>query len=319
DLGSWKLSEVIAQYSRRTPVDGNLNVWPSVVHHRRPSKAIVTKGRFFGNSEFLTLYSRKAGLGYIGTNKEGRTRRKAQSQRLTKPDLYCHFISGGIISPDQIAMIEVGPNGYNQDLINKIHFNDNATLVCDDANKSSGQDEGESLEADALVELERLIKQEEPKFQSMVEDLKVINRGGKEEEKEIWVGKQMPSDLKQKLVELLKEYADVFAWSYRDMLGLDNNIVEHKLPLHPNVVPVRQQLRRMKPKVILKIKEEVEKQWNAEILAVAEYPQWVANIVSVPKKDGKIRMCVDYRDLNRASSKDNFLLPHIDMLVDNTA
>ncbi|RDX62237.1 hypothetical protein CR513_59451, partial [Mucuna pruriens] len=49
--------ESALQYSRRTPVDGNLNVWPSTVHHRRPSKAIITEGRFFGNPEFLTLYS----------------------------------------------------------------------------------------------------------------------------------------------------------------------------------------------------------------------------------------------------------------------
>uniref|UniRef100_A0A2N9H9A6 Uncharacterized protein n=1 Tax=Fagus sylvatica TaxID=28930 RepID=A0A2N9H9A6_FAGSY len=49
------------------------------------------------------------------------------------------------------------------------------------------------------------------------------------------------------------------------------------------------------------------------------YSDWVANIVPVPKKDGKVRMCVDYRDLNRASPKDNFPLPHIDTLVDNTA
>ena len=37
------------------------------------------------------------------------------------------------------------------------------------------------------------------------------------------------------------------------------------------------------------------------------------------KKDDKVQMCVDYRDLNRASLKDNFPLPHIDTLVDNTA
>ena len=42
-------------------------------------------------------------------------------------------------------------------------------------------------------------------------------------------------------------------------------------------------------------------------------------MVLVPKKDGKVRMCVDYRDLNRASPKDDFPLPHIDVLVDNTA
>ncbi|RDY12558.1 hypothetical protein CR513_02626, partial [Mucuna pruriens] len=102
------------------------------------------------------------------------------------------------------------------------------------------------------------------------------------------------------------------------MSGLNREIVEHKLPLLSNATPVRQQLRRMKPDVALKIKEEVEKQWNAGFLAVANYPQWVANIVPVPKKDGKVRMCVDYRDLNRASPKDNFPLPHIDVLVDNT-
>ena len=68
-----------------------------------------------------------------------------------------------------------------------------------------------------------------------------------------------------------------------------------------------------------KIKEEVKKQLDAGFLEVSKYPQWVANIVPVPKKDGKVRMCVDYRDLNRASPKDNFPLPHIDTLVDNTA
>ena len=71
--------------------------------------------------------------------------------------------------------------------------------------------------------------------------------------------------------------------------------------------------------MLLKIKEEVKKQSDAGFLDVSKYPQWVANIVPIPKKDGKVRMCVDYRDLNRASPKDNFPLPHIDTLVDNTA
>jgi len=63
----------------------------------------------------------------------------------------------------------------------------------------------------------------------------------------------------------------------------------------------------------------VKKKFDTSFLAVARYPEWVANIVPVLKKDGKVRMCVEYQDLNRAGPKDNFPLPHIDVLVDNTA
>ena len=51
---------------------------------------------------------------------------------------------------------------------------------------------------------------------------------------------------------------------------------------------------------------------------MVEYPESLANVVLIPKKDGKVRVCVDYRDLNKASPKDDFPLPHIDMLVDST-
>ena len=61
------------------------------------------------------------------------------------------------------------------------------------------------------------------------------------------------------------------------------------------------------------------KQFQAGFLAVSTYPEWLANIVPVPKKDGKVRMCIDFRNLNKASPKDDFPLPHIDILVDNTA
>ena len=74
----------------------------------------------------------------------------------------------------------------------------------------------------------------------------------------------------------------------------------------------------MKPDWILKIREEVEKQYNAGFLRVVNYPEWLVNVVLVPKKDGKVRMCVYFQDLNNASPKDDFPLPHIDVLVDNT-
>ena len=65
--------------------------------------------------------------------------------------------------------------------------------------------------------------------------------------------------------------------------------------------------------------KEYQKQLSVGFLSVVEYPKWLANVVPVPKKDSKVRVCVDFRDLNKASPKDDFPLPQIDMLVDNTA
>ena len=47
--------------------------------------------------------------------------------------------------------------------------------------------------------------------------------------------------------------------------------------------------------------------------------QWLENIVPVSKKDRKVRMCVNFRDLNKACPKDDFPLPHIDMIVNSKA
>ena len=63
----------------------------------------------------------------------------------------------------------------------------------------------------------------------------------------------------------------------------------------------------------------MEKQYNAGFLRVVNYPKWLANVVLIPKKDGKIRMCVDFKYLNKAGPKDDFPLPHIDVLVNNIA
>ena len=100
--------------------------------------------------------------------------------------------------------------------------------------------------------------------------------------------------------------------------GIDTDIVQHCIPTNPTMKPVKQKLRRIKLEWTLKIKE-VKKQYNAGFLRVVNYLEWLANVVLVPKKDGKVRVCVDFRDLNKASPRDYFPLPHIDILVDNIA
>ena len=161
--------------------------------------------------------------------------------------------------------------------------------------------------------------QEEWEMKPHQEEMEIVNLGVGEETKEVKVGTGMTTPIHDELVVLLRKYQDIFTWSYQDMVGLNPDILQHRLLLNPSCSPKKQKLRRMKPEMSLKIKEDVKKQFDAGFLAVARYPEWVANIVPVPKKDGKVRMCVDYWDLNQVSSKDNFPLPHIDVLVDNTA
>ncbi|KAK8586274.1 hypothetical protein V6N13_082087 [Hibiscus sabdariffa] len=164
----------------------------------------------------------------------------------------------------------------------------------------------------------KLVTNEDKRLLPYQEELETLNLGTDEEKREVKIGTTLLSKTRHDLIRLLHEFQDVFAWTYQDMPGLDTDIVVHKLPTRPDCKPVQQKFRRMRTGMLLKIREEVQKQLDASFLKVAKYPEWVANIVHVPKKDGKVRMCVDYRDLNKASPKDNFPLPHINTIVDNT-
>ena len=81
------------------------------------------------------------------------------------------------------------------------------------------------------------------------------------------------------------------------------------------MVLVKQKLRPMGTKWLLEIKEKVTKQLKVGFINPVHQAEWIANVVPIPKKDGKVRMCVDFRDLNKVCPKDDFSLPHIDVLV----
>ncbi|XP_070005420.1 uncharacterized protein [Nicotiana sylvestris] len=105
--------------------------------------------------------------------------------------------------------------------------------------------------------------------------------------KETRISIHLSPSKKEEYTHFLKEYEDIFAWSYDDITGLSTSIVTHKLPIDPMCPPLKQKLRKFKPDMSRKIKEEVIKQIKFKVLRVIEYPTWLANIVSVPKKDRK--------------------------------
>uniref|UniRef100_A0A2N9GG70 RNA-directed DNA polymerase n=1 Tax=Fagus sylvatica TaxID=28930 RepID=A0A2N9GG70_FAGSY len=63
----------------------------------------------------------------------------------------------------------------------------------------------------------------------------------------------------------------------------------------------------------------VKKLLSAGFIKPIQHPQWLSNIVPVKKKNGRIRCCVDFRNLNKACPKDEFPLPNMDLLIDSAA
>lgn len=168
-------------------------------------------------------------------------------------------------------------------------------------------------------DLNKAINNEHKNLEPIKNETIIINLGTNENPKKIQIGSTLSTQERSDLNTLLEEFQDVFAWSYEDMPGIDPEIVQHRINIKDGFRPVKQRLRRMQPEWQIKVKEEVSKLLKVGFIQAVNQADWIANIVPVPKKDGRVRVCVDYRDLNKACPKDDFPLPHIDILVDNTA
>lgn len=157
-------------------------------------------------------------------------------------------------------------------------------------------------------------KQFEKQIEPMEPTFETINLGNDESPLLIKIGLTL-NEKERKYLQKLTEFQEAFAWSYEDMPRIDPKIAQHHIDTHNHMVPIKQNLRRMSTECLLKIKEEVTKQLKVGFITTVHQAEWIANVVPVPKKDGKLRMCVDFRDLNKACLKDDFPLLHINVLV----
>jgi ribonuclease HI len=152
------------------------------------------------------------------------------------------------------------------------------------------------------------------------EDLEVINLSHDPGiDKPVSISTSLSAVERACLVSLLKEYQDVFAWKYDEMPGIDPGLVAHSLNVEPGTKPVVQPARTFHTEVEAQITQEVKKLLAAGFIKPIQHPRWLLNIVPVKKKNGQIRCCVDFRNLNKACPKDEFPLPNMDLLIDSAA
>ena len=103
------------------------------------------------------------------------------------------------------------------------------------------------------------------------------------------------------------------------MPSLSPSLVTYKLKVDPNAKSVKQPLRKYLLDVEKKIIAKVNKLLKAGFIEEIECSSWLDNIVPIKKKGSQIRICVDFRDLNKDCPKDEFPLPNVDILADVAA
>jgi len=103
------------------------------------------------------------------------------------------------------------------------------------------------------------------------------------------------------------------------MYGSHPNKCIHHIYIEDNSNPVRQPQRHMNPLLKEIMNDEMQKLLNVNFIYPNSNNQWVSPVVIVPKKNGKRRVCVDYRELNKATLKYHFPLPFIDQVLDTLA
>ncbi|GKD51431.1 hypothetical protein Tco_1280407 [Tanacetum coccineum] len=131
------------------------------------------------------------------------------------------------------------------------------------------------------------------------------------------IGSTLTEDGRKVLCGLLRRNLDIFAWKPSDMTGVPRHIAEHRLNVREGCHPVRQKKKSQTPERNKAIQEEVEGLMEANIMKEVHYHSWLANPIMIKKHDNSWRMCVDFKDLNKACLKDGYPLPEIDWKVES--
>lgn len=230
---------------------------------------------------------------------KGTTKQKQWMPKQKKP-LKITIRQGHEIQEDEENIAQVNYLSYEE------------SLIVEDESSSSNPSE------DFIDILQPTPQEFEDGGQATVDDLVEINLGTEDDPKPVFVSALLTEKELPQYKQVLHENKDVFAWGYQDMPGLDPKVDVHRLAVSNDATPVKQSQRRVRPELLPKIEAEIDKLRNCGFIREVKYPVWLANIVVVMKKNGQLRICVDYRDLNKACPKYEFPLPITELLVDAT-
>jgi hypothetical protein len=183
-------------------------------------------------------------------------------------------------------------------------------------NEEEGSEAVAEEEQKAEAQMRQSMKGAEAERMKAVDDTRTVPLCADVPSRTIMIGTEVSTEEEDKLLQFLCHNQDVFAWSKSDLMGVHCSVIEHALNTDPKVKPKLQRQRTMSGDRVKSTEAEVQKLLDARIIREVQYPVWVANVVMVPKKNGNMRMCIDFTELNKACPKDPYPLPRIDIIID---
>ncbi|MCO5604271.1 hypothetical protein L7F22_058436 [Adiantum nelumboides] len=128
------------------------------------------------------------------------------------------------------------------------------------------------------------------------------------------LAKDLTKEEKQAYLTMLKDFPRLFIEGYDQITGV--TVARHHIKLKEGSKPTVQRLQRLGVIQQDALLAEIRKLLNAGFI----YPvEWVSPVVVTPKKNGKWRVCVDYKPLNAATKRDHFSLPFQDEILNEVA
>jgi hypothetical protein len=147
------------------------------------------------------------------------------------------------------------------------------------------------------------------------EQLTKINLGFKENLQQVKINVDLEHVVSYQLLELLKEFEDIFAWTYIDCKGIPPDVIQHQIQLITLIPYVHQTRYRLNFNYVAIIKQDIDKLLITSLIKLVEEATWLSSIIIMRKKSEKLIICVDFKKLDAATKKDPYPLSFTDEVI----
>jgi len=116
------------------------------------------------------------------------------------------------------------------------------------------------------------------------------------------INAQLEKNKVLEMEQLLKEFKTIFAWTYKDLKGIPPKLAQQKIELNTIISLAHQAKYKLNPNYVIAVKQDINKLLVIRFIQYVEEATWLSPIVVIAKKNGKLKICIDFKKLTLSKS-----------------